>query len=111
MRGGIGSHYINSLCSGGFVDTTEDMCWFGGCWGHGTDVSQTGCVRLGSTTRLVSFYESLVGGGLRLSGSSSGRNGVFGYIEGSFLVTGGCGVDVDRSTVGGVGRGSSGRWL
>ena len=33
------------------------------------------CARLGSSTRLVSFYTSLVGGGLRLSGSSSGRNG------------------------------------
>ena len=57
-------YYISSLCSGGFSDATEDMCWFGVGWGHGTDVSQTGCVRMGSSTRLVSFYVSLVGGGL-----------------------------------------------
>jgi hypothetical protein len=49
--------------------------WLGVCWRHDTDVSRTGCVRLGSGTRRVSFYESLVGGGLRLSGSSSGSNG------------------------------------
>jgi hypothetical protein len=33
------------------------------------------CARLGSSTRHVSFYASLVGGGLRLSRPSSGRNG------------------------------------
>ena len=33
------------------------------------------CARLGSAIRRVSFYVSLVGGGLRLSGSSSGNNG------------------------------------
>ncbi len=74
-------YYINSLCSGGFTDSTTDMCWFGVCWGHGTDVSRTGCTRMGSTTRRVSFYVSLVGGGLRLSGPSSGTTVVFGYIE------------------------------
>ena len=55
--------------------STRDMCWFGICSGHGTDVSRTGCARLGSVTRRVSFYTSLVGGGLRLSRSSSGSNG------------------------------------
>ncbi len=59
-------YYIISLCSGGFVDATTDMCWFGVWWGYVTDVSRTGCARLGSTTRHVSFYASLVGGGLRL---------------------------------------------
>jgi hypothetical protein len=68
-------YYISSLCSGGFADTTASMCWFCVWWGHGTDVSRTGCARLGSATRRVSFYTSLVGGGLRLSGSSSGSNG------------------------------------
>jgi hypothetical protein len=68
-------YYISSLCSGGFSDATAGMCWFGVWWGNGTDVPRTGCVRLGSTTRLVSFYVSLVGGGLRLSGTSSGSNG------------------------------------
>jgi hypothetical protein len=68
-------YYISSLCSGGFTDATTDMCWFGVWWGHDTDVSRTGCARMGSTTRRVSFYESLVDGGLRLSGSSLGRNG------------------------------------
>ena len=43
--------YINSLCSGGFADATAGMCWFGVWWGHGTDVSRTGCARLGSATR------------------------------------------------------------
>ena len=33
------------------------------------------CARIGSATRRVSFYVSLVGGGLRLSRPSSGRNG------------------------------------
>jgi hypothetical protein len=33
------------------------------------------CARLGSATRRVSFYVSLVGGGLRLSRPSSGSNG------------------------------------
>jgi hypothetical protein len=51
---------------------TVDMCWFGMCWGHVTDVPRTGCVRLGSATRRVSFYTSLDGGGLRPSGPSSG---------------------------------------
>ncbi len=54
-------NYIISLCSGGFVDVTADMCWFGVWWVHGTIVSRTGCSRLGSTTRRVSFYASLVG--------------------------------------------------
>ncbi len=68
-------YYISSLCSGGFADVTADMCWFGVWWGHGTDVPRTGCTRMGSATRHVSFYASLVGGGLRLSGPSSGSNG------------------------------------
>ncbi len=67
--------YISSLCSGGFADATTFMCWFGVCWGHGTDVPRTGCARLGSATRRVSFYLSLVGGGLPLSGPSSGSSG------------------------------------
>ena len=58
---------ISSLSSGGFADATADMCWFGVWWGHGIDVPRTGCARLGSGTRHVSFYVSLVGGGLRLS--------------------------------------------
>ena len=33
------------------------------------------CVRLGSATRLIFFYTSLVGGGLRPSGPSSGSSG------------------------------------
>ncbi len=33
------------------------------------------CARLGLVNRRVSFYLSLVGGGLRLSGPSLGRNG------------------------------------
>ena len=33
------------------------------------------CARMGSATRRVSFYVSLVGGGLRLSRPSSGSNG------------------------------------
>ncbi len=68
-------YYIGSLCSGGFADATTGMCWFGVWWGHVSDVPQTGCARLGSTARRVSFYTSLVGGGLRLSGPSSGSNG------------------------------------
>jgi hypothetical protein len=68
-------YYINSLCSGGFADATTVMCWFGVWLGYGTDVPRTGCARLGSATRRVSFYTSLVGGGLRLSGPSSGSNG------------------------------------
>jgi hypothetical protein len=52
----------------------------GSVCGWGTALNaRTGCARLGSATRRVSFYTSLVGGGLRLllhlSGSSSGRNG------------------------------------
>jgi hypothetical protein len=47
---------------------TVSMCWFGVWWGHDTDVVWTGCERMGSQTRRVSFYASLVGGGLRLSG-------------------------------------------
>jgi hypothetical protein len=46
---------ISSLSSGGFADVTAGMCWFGVCWGHGTDVSRTGCARLGSATQRVSF--------------------------------------------------------
>jgi hypothetical protein len=57
------------------ADATTYMCWFCVWGGHGTGVSQTGCKRLGSATRRVSFYVSLVGGGLRLSGPSSGNNG------------------------------------
>jgi hypothetical protein len=49
---------VGSVCGGGTV-----LMW------HGRDT------RMGSTTRHVSFYVSLVGGGLRLSGSSSGSNG------------------------------------
>ena len=41
-----------------------------------------------------------------------GATVVFGYIEGSFLVSRtGDVCERDRSTVGGVGRGSSGRWI
>jgi hypothetical protein len=36
-------YYINSLCSGGFTDTTTVMCWSGVCWGYDTDVTWTGC--------------------------------------------------------------------
>ncbi len=54
---------------------TAYMCWFGVWWGHRTDVPRTGCARMGSETRRVSFYVSMVGGGLRLSGPSSGTNG------------------------------------
>jgi hypothetical protein len=68
-------YYIDSLCSDGFADATTDMCWFGVWWGHGFDVTRTGCAQLGSAARRVSFYTSLVGGGLRLSGPSSGNNG------------------------------------
>ncbi len=49
---------VGSVCVG---DTTL-MC-------HGRE-----CARLGSTTRRVSFYASMVGGGLRLSRPSSGSN-------------------------------------
>jgi hypothetical protein len=66
--------HISSLCSGGFADATACMCWFGVWWGHGTDVTRTGCAQMGSATRHVSFYASLVGGGLRLSRPSSGSN-------------------------------------
>ncbi len=45
------------------------------CVGVTTLMPRTGCPRLGSATRHVSFYVSLVGGGLRLSGPSSGSNG------------------------------------
>ncbi len=76
MVSGMGRE--DSLCSGGFTDATTDMCWFGVCWGHDTDVSRTGCTRLGSLTRRVSFYVSLVGGDLRLFGPSSGTNGSVG---------------------------------
>ena len=68
-------YYIVSLCSGGFADATAGMCWFGVWWGHGSDVPRTGCARLSSAARRVSLYTSLVGGGLRLSGPSSGSNG------------------------------------
>ncbi len=57
---------------------TAGMCWFGVCWGYGTDVSRTGYARLGSETLRVSFYASLVGGGLR---PHQGGTVVFGYIE------------------------------
>ena len=50
---------VGSVCVGG----TTLMCLGRECEG------------LGSATRLVSFYSSLVGGGLRLSGPSSGGNG------------------------------------
>ena len=33
---------------------TAGMCWFGVWWGHVTDVSRTGCARLGSATRTSS---------------------------------------------------------
>ena len=68
-------YYIGSLFSGGFAYATAGMCWFGVWWGHGSDVPRTGCARLSSAARRVSFYTSLVGGGLRLSGPSSGSNG------------------------------------
>ncbi len=68
-------YYIISLCSGGFTDSTTGMCWFGVCWGNDPDVTRTGCARVGSVTRRVSSYTLLVGGGLRLSGPSSGSNG------------------------------------
>jgi hypothetical protein len=54
------------------LNATEDMCWFGVCWGHGPYGE---CERLGSETRRIFFYASLVAGGLRSSGSSSGRTG------------------------------------
>ena len=50
---------VGSVCVGG----TALMC-------RGRE-----CARLGSATRRVSFYAPLVGGGLRLSGPSSGGNG------------------------------------
>jgi hypothetical protein len=64
-------YYIGSLCSGGFADATGGMCWFGVWWGHDTDVPWTGCTQLGPADRHVSFYTSLVGGGLRFSGRRS----------------------------------------
>jgi hypothetical protein len=48
-------YYISSLCSGGFADATAYMCWFGVWWDRVTDVPRTGCARLGSATRRVSF--------------------------------------------------------
>ena len=42
--------------------------------GHITDVTRTGCARLGSAARRVSFYESMDGGGVRPSGPSSGSS-------------------------------------
>jgi hypothetical protein len=89
-------YYISSLCSGGFTDATAGMCWFGVCWGHGTDVPRTGCARLGSATPHVSFYVSLVDGGLRLPGTSSGSNGsVRVYRRGILVNKSDHGVDVD----------------
>ena len=45
--------YIISTVSAVVVSlyATGGMCWFGMCWGHVTDVSRTGCARLGSATR------------------------------------------------------------
>jgi hypothetical protein len=48
--------YISSLCSGDFVDATACMFWFGVWWGNDTDVPRTGCARMDSATRRVSFY-------------------------------------------------------
>ena len=73
--------------SGGFTDATTVMCWFGVCWGHDTDVSWTGCERLGSETRRSSFYVSLVGGGLRLSGPGSGRRNPVTFVFFALLVS------------------------
>ena len=50
---------VGSVCVGG----TTLMC-------RGRE-----CTRLGSATRLIFFYVSLVGGGLRPSGFSTGRSG------------------------------------
>ncbi len=58
---------VGSVC----VGATSLMC-------HGRE-----CARLGSATRLIFFYTSLVGGGLHPSGPSSlshqGTTVVFGY--------------------------------
>jgi hypothetical protein len=62
-----------------------DMRWSGVCERHGLMCRGRECARLGSATRLVSFYVSLVGGGLRPSRPWGG-------------------VDVDRRTVAGVVR-------
>jgi hypothetical protein len=66
-------YYISSLCSGGFcvcvcrhaLVRTSPVCV------RGTSLMCRGreCVRLGSGTRHVCFYVSLVGGGLRPTGS------------------------------------------
>ena len=51
-KGGVGHktlsclYYISSLCSGGFTET-PDMCSFGVCWGHDTEVSRTGMCTVG----------------------------------------------------------------
>ncbi len=37
-------YYINSLYSGSLV---TDVCWSGGCEGHGTDVPWTGMFKVG----------------------------------------------------------------
>jgi hypothetical protein len=58
--GGVGRkalsylYYISSLCSGGFA-VCDCMCWFGVCWGHGTDMPRTGmCTAgFGTSTRLL----------------------------------------------------------
>ena len=66
---------------------TAGMCWFSVCWGHGTDVPRGnvhGLVRQldasPSTRRWsVEVYVS--------QGPHQGATVVFGYIEGSFLVS------------------------
>jgi hypothetical protein len=63
------------------------MFWFGVWWGHDTDVSRKGCSWMGSTTRHVSFYASLIGEVYVSQGPHQGATVVFGYIEGSFLVS------------------------
>jgi len=56
---------VGSVCVGGL----SLMC-------HGRE-----CARLGSGTRLIFFYVTLVGGGLRPSGTSSGSSGSVRSVE------------------------------
>ena len=56
---------------------TVGMCWFGVCWGHDTDVPRTGMCTDGFGNF---FYVSLVGGGLRPTGPSSGIIHCFVYF-------------------------------
>ena len=78
-------YYISSLCSGGFAEATSGMCWFGVWWTlmfRGRDVH--GWVRqldVSPSTRRwsVEVYVS--------QAPHQGATVVFGYIEGSFLVS------------------------